>query len=116
MTQFVAERSAWALKRGSARGYAKDRSRPGQSPSARLEPGSRMTLLDARELAVLGHDDSNQARPRAPGGGGGAPSPEPGVQADVVVVAARRQEQRARIPAHGDVEPEPAGVERLRGG
>ena len=63
--------------------------------------------------AALGNTISNSRSPRLPGRRARGALARPGVEAEVVVVAARRDEQGARVAAHHDVEAERAGVEGL---
>ena len=78
-------------------------------------PASRRRPSAASSSAEPGSTIAKSRSPRIPGGGAGA-LPGPDVDADVVVVAPRGEEQGTRIAAHGDVEPQHTGIELLRGG
>ena len=66
-----------------------------------------------RAPARPGSSTSNERRPTAPGGRRPRARAVPGVEPEVVVVAAGRDEQRARVAADHHVEAEHAAVERL---
>ncbi len=76
-------------------------------PAARARPSTRASLLGARR------DDLDPAQPAGARGRRGRPGRAPGVQPDVVVVAAGRDEERAGVPAHRRLEAEDARPEGL---
>src|SRR5919106_3472304 len=80
------------------------------------EAGLPQAILLGREQLGAGQHDLELTQPAAAGRRGRRVLARPGVEAEVMVVSARGDEQGARVAADGDIEAERARVEGLGGG